>query len=703
MLLPLFNFDPKKTPLSKRPAKTSSSASSSAVSSSRVYVEPRASARRRPNTSSQQSLADKDDEFYDDEHMYDNDVSMGYERSGSVIKRQQHNNNNHHNNYNNNHQQHRNQDEGNMIQSSGRTIRQQRVLEEIFYDGNPVIMVDLLKSPHFPGKFDVDMIIDEEGHTCLHWAAAMGRVRHLAALIDKGADMHARNFNNETGLIRAVLVTNNFELGTFKHLLEYLGDSIYEDDIHRRTVLHHITMSACSPAKVVSSKYYANCLVDFLERVVLSHEGGNARGNNGNNAATDALIDFLDSQDKDGQTALHYAVRSGQRGIVKGLLRLGASTDIPNNQGLTAQDFARMSQDEKLMKSLRVTADTAGNLRARMGESMEDDDDTGDDEEELDPSEIARLRDQNDVNKHGYYMNLPGPQSVNVFGGTIYERNQSKSGKKQKEQQQNVPAPSITTAVAVGSTTSLSAATSSTEPVIPFDPLNPLASVTRATELALASASRKSNKHSNNITTDDNTSGLQDTVLQLLQTYLTKLHSTLTTQLQSTTDQIGVIQQQTDLVQSSLESANKELEHFRQQYPDLEAVRRQVGSMEETLRGKLARMDSALELNMVLEGGESGSGSSEKLVGEATSVSAPAPDTTSNPIKTQLLVSLANRKRLYSEIEQVLVQRGEKEKKLKTLIAQVANLPVNANMDETIDRLERECEAQLGLEGGEAK
>ena len=49
----------------------------------------------------------------------------------------------------------------------------------------------------------------------------------------------------------------------------------------------------------------------------------------------------LDAKDKDGQTALHWAIVKGQPAVVRLLLEAGGDFTIPSAGGRTALDFAR--------------------------------------------------------------------------------------------------------------------------------------------------------------------------------------------------------------------------------------------------------------------------------------------------------------------------------------------------------------------------
>ncbi|KAI8144853.1 hypothetical protein BJV82DRAFT_681232 [Fennellomyces sp. T-0311] len=187
---------------------------------------------------------------------------------------------------------------------------------------------------HPPRDLDVNVIIDDEGHTSLHWAAAMGQLQTVKMLIHLRADVYRVNFKGQTALMRSVLFTNNFDRKTFHHMLEMLQKTIFNIDKKDQTVFHHVASTASWKGKVHASRYYMECLIDKL----------------GSNRSE--LISILNVQDVYGDTALTIAARIGNKKLVRLLTDAGASTEIANEEGMTAQDYltefersGRFSQD----------------------------------------------------------------------------------------------------------------------------------------------------------------------------------------------------------------------------------------------------------------------------------------------------------------------------------------------------------------------
>lgn len=172
-----------------------------------------------------------------------------------------------------------------------------------------------------PMDLDVNVIIDDEGHTSLHWAAAMGRLKLVNILIDLGADIYRVNYKGQTALMRSVLFTNNFDAKSFLLLIEMLKKTIFNIDKKDQTVFHHVAATASWKGKVHASRYYMECLIATLS----------------NNQSE--LISILNVQDVYGDTALSIAARIGNKKLVRLLMEAGASAEIANEEGMTAQDY----------------------------------------------------------------------------------------------------------------------------------------------------------------------------------------------------------------------------------------------------------------------------------------------------------------------------------------------------------------------------
>lgn len=199
------------------------------------------------------------------------------------------------------------------------------VIAHICQRDDPASVLNALREipPDNPGiAFDVDLVLDDQGHTALHHAASMARHQIVQALVSSGADVHRGNYNGESALIRATLATANYDTQTFHALVIALHTSIRTLDTARKSVLHHIVASAGVKGRAHAARYY-------LEQVfiwIAQQQGGDFKS-------------LVDLQDHYGDTALNIAARVGNRSLVRTLLDVGANRTLPNRLGLRPGDY----------------------------------------------------------------------------------------------------------------------------------------------------------------------------------------------------------------------------------------------------------------------------------------------------------------------------------------------------------------------------
>lgn len=204
--------------------------------------------------------------------------------------------------------------------------------------------------------FEIDAIIDEHGHTALHWAASLAKIQITKDLIELGADIHRGNFNGETPLTRAMLTTNNAEAGTLSDLLGLLAPSIRTLDQSYRSVIHHIALVSGLVGRAAAARMYMTGVLEWVAKEQQmsaslgqghasgqGNQNGNGNGNghgNGNGTTPGlGLKTLVDVQDLFGDTALNVSARTGNRGLVKLLLDAGADKSKANKLGLKPVDF----------------------------------------------------------------------------------------------------------------------------------------------------------------------------------------------------------------------------------------------------------------------------------------------------------------------------------------------------------------------------
>ncbi|KAJ7237214.1 apses-domain-containing protein [Mycena haematopus] len=202
-----------------------------------------------------------------------------------------------------------------------------QLLEFFISDSNQV--------PHFltnrTPEFDPNMAIDDDGHTPLHWACAMGRIRVVKLLLSAGADIFKVNNAGQTCLMRSVMFANNYDVRKFPELYELLHRSTLNIDNYNRTLFHHIVDVAMSKGKTHAARYYMEIVLNRLSDYPKE------------------LADVINFQDEDGETALTMAARCRSKRLVKLLIDNGADPKIVNNDGKSTEDY--ILEDERFRSS----------------------------------------------------------------------------------------------------------------------------------------------------------------------------------------------------------------------------------------------------------------------------------------------------------------------------------------------------------------
>jgi len=175
------------------------------------------------------------------------------------------------------------------------------------------------------------MAIDDDGHTSLHWACAMGRIRVVKLLLTAGADIFKVNKAGQTALMRSVMFANNYDVRKFPELYELLHRSTLNIDNSNRTVFHHVVDVAMTKGKTHAARYYMETILNRLADYPKE------------------LADVINFQDEDGETALTMAARCRSRRLVKLLIDKGADPKINNHDGKNAEDY--IYEDERFRSS----------------------------------------------------------------------------------------------------------------------------------------------------------------------------------------------------------------------------------------------------------------------------------------------------------------------------------------------------------------
>lgn len=179
--------------------------------------------------------------------------------------------------------------------------------------------------PEPPTNFRPDFPIDKHQNTALHWASAMGDIDGVKHMKRFGPSLAARNMRGETPMMHAVNFTNAFDKQTFPAIMEELRESIGERDLSGRTVLHHAVSHAVSVKYRRPARYYVEIILGKLQD---AHE-------------PNFVEQLVNSQDANGDTAIHLAAENKNTKIIRSLLGRGASTSIRNHKGMHAEEMIR--------------------------------------------------------------------------------------------------------------------------------------------------------------------------------------------------------------------------------------------------------------------------------------------------------------------------------------------------------------------------
>lgn len=202
-----------------------------------------------------------------------------------------------------------------------------QILEYFISDSNQI--PPILINP--PPDLDPNMAIDDEGHTALHWACAMGRIRIVKFLLSAGADVFKVNKSGQTALMRSVMFANNYDVRKFPELYELLHRSTLNIDNYNRTLFHHVVDVAMSKGKTHAARYYMETVLNRLSDYPRE------------------LADIINFQDEDGETGLTMAARCRSKRLVKLLIDHGADPKIANRDGKSTEDY--ILEDERFRSS----------------------------------------------------------------------------------------------------------------------------------------------------------------------------------------------------------------------------------------------------------------------------------------------------------------------------------------------------------------
>ncbi|CAI2177582.1 8170_t:CDS:2 [Funneliformis geosporum] len=205
--------------------------------------------------------------------------------------------------------------------SASAQFQQYGMLLLAYFTSNGTTIPDFVINP--PTDFDPNVVIDQQGHTALHWAAAMANIEMTSLLSKAGSDLDRGNIHGETALMRSVMFSYNYDNRSFNDMVQILHTTIPNLDISDQTVLHHVAVFASSKGCIGPSRYYMEILLSNLAL-------------HPNEEYRKAIIN---KQNHEGDTALNISARYANKKLVRLLMDAGADPQIRNALGKNAEDY----------------------------------------------------------------------------------------------------------------------------------------------------------------------------------------------------------------------------------------------------------------------------------------------------------------------------------------------------------------------------
>eukprot|EP01135_Chromosphaera_perkinsii_P004037 Nk52_evm50s266 gene=Nk52_evmTU50s266 len=187
--------------------------------------------------------------------------------------------------------------------------------------------VPALKAVMFPEGEPVqnNRPLDDEGHTAVHWAAALGQYDVLVMLEIMGEDLTIQNETGENALHRAGIWPHCYTKKSFERILLMLCDNANVASKGGHVPLQDIAFILAddsNPDKLYfeAAEYYIYTICDFVKK-----------------GKIDLNINY---QDPDGDTAFSICVETGSKRIALAMLEAGANPDLANKEGKTSYEYA---------------------------------------------------------------------------------------------------------------------------------------------------------------------------------------------------------------------------------------------------------------------------------------------------------------------------------------------------------------------------
>lgn len=209
-------------------------------------------------------------------------------------------------------------------------------------------VVKLLYTFRYPKTVDPNFVIDEEGNTALHWAAAQGNIALAKYLIDElKTDPFKCNSKGMNCLSKALFFDNNFKSNIFSGLLTLLANCLVVQDVNGKLPLHYIIELCSSKVKNINvSIYYLDLIIKFLSIEFDVPYSKDEHTGQMNYSKRSFIKMALNCQDLNGNTPLHLAAMNANFDIYNIFITLGGHPATPNNMNQTPYHILQRHYNE---------------------------------------------------------------------------------------------------------------------------------------------------------------------------------------------------------------------------------------------------------------------------------------------------------------------------------------------------------------------
>lgn len=194
-------------------------------------------------------------------------------------------------------------------------------------------VVKLIYNYKYPKTINPNFIIDEEGNTALHWAAAQGNIALAKYLIEElKTDPFKCNNKGMNCLSKALFFDNNFKNNIFSGLLTLLANCLVVQDMNGKLPLHYIIELCSSKVKNINvSLYYLDLIIKFLSIEFDVPYSKDEKTGQMHYSKRSFIKMALNCQDINGNTPLHLAAMNANFDIYNIFITLGGHPATQNN------------------------------------------------------------------------------------------------------------------------------------------------------------------------------------------------------------------------------------------------------------------------------------------------------------------------------------------------------------------------------------